>query len=297
MKKRIIFATLVAVALVSYWYFIKKSETAPQTVVAPITATFACDNSKVIQASFINGETVPIVAGTRPIPNGIVELDFGNAKRMTLGQTISADGARYANHDESFVFWNKGNGAMVLQNGVEKDYTGCLVVAPKPVNSGLDEVYSNAVKGFSVRTPRGYVHDGTYQYQMTPEEAIDGVKFTIPPTLAVGTNLAQDTYLSIEHLPGADNCTADLFLYDNVSAKDVTENGVAYSMASSTGAGAGNRYEETVYAVQGSNPCTAVRYFVHYGVIENYTPGAVREFNEKVLLAQFDAIRRTLVIN
>jgi len=297
MKKRVISGTLVVVALVSCWYFIKKFETAPQSVVAPITATFACDNSKMIQATFINGEPVPIVAGNRPIPNGRLELVLSNGQKMTLRQTISADGARYANTDESFIFWNKGNGAMVLQNDREKDYTSCLVVAPKPVNSDLVEVYSNAVKGFSVRAPRGYVHDNAYQYQMTPEEAIDGVKFTIPPTLAAGTNLAQDTYLSIEYLPGVDNCTADLFLYDNVSSKEVTENGVTYSMASSTGAGAGNRYEETIYAIPGSNPCTAVRYFIHYGVIENYTTGAAREFNEKALLAQFDSIRRTLTLN
>jgi hypothetical protein len=68
-------------------------------------------------------------------------------------------------------------------------------------------------------------------------------------------------------------------------------------VASTTGAAAGNRYEETVYAIPGTNPCVAVRYFVHYGVIENYPPGTVRQFDKQALLDQFDRIRRTLVVN
>ena len=64
----------------------------------------------------------------------------------------------------------------------------------------------------------------------------------------------------------------------------------------STGAAAGNRYEETVYTLPGTNPCIAVRYFIHYGVFQNYPAGTVREFDQQALLASFDAIRHTLVI-
>ena len=35
---------------------------------------------------------------------------------MLLLQAISASGARYANTDESFVFWNKGNTAFIEEN-------------------------------------------------------------------------------------------------------------------------------------------------------------------------------------
>ena len=63
-----------------------------------------------------------------------------------------------------------------------------------------------------------------------------------------------------------------------------------------TGAGAGNRYFETVYAISGSSPCFAVRYFIHYSVIENYPAGTVQQFNEPALVSQFDSIRRTLTI-
>ena len=44
---------------------------------------------------------------------------------MTLPQTLSADGARYANADESIVFWSKGNGLTFTENGKET-YLGCV---------------------------------------------------------------------------------------------------------------------------------------------------------------------------
>jgi membrane-bound inhibitor of C-type lysozyme len=48
---------------------------------------------------------------TPPTPGGSVKLVLSDGREMTLKQTISADGARYANADESVVFWNVGNGA------------------------------------------------------------------------------------------------------------------------------------------------------------------------------------------
>ncbi|MEI6843118.1 MAG: MliC family protein [bacterium] len=46
-----------------------------------------------------------------------VRLQLPGVSEIYLTQTISASGARYANADESFVFWNKGNTAFVEQNG------------------------------------------------------------------------------------------------------------------------------------------------------------------------------------
>ena len=41
-------------------------------------------------------------------------------------QTVSASGARYANADQSFVFWNKGQTAFIEENG-KQTYSGCVV--------------------------------------------------------------------------------------------------------------------------------------------------------------------------
>jgi hypothetical protein len=52
-----------------------------------------------------------------------------------------------------------------------------------------------------------------------------------------------------------------------------------------------------VYAVEGSAPCTAVRYFLHSTNIGNYPEGAVREFDRAGLRAAFDAVRNSLILS
>ena len=128
-----------------------------------------------------------------------------------------------------------------------------------------------------------------------------GVKFTIPASLASGTNLSNDSYVSVERLPKATSCNATMFLSQHGMASNVISNiaegDITYSVASTSDAGAGNRYEEMVYALPGTSPCVAVRYFVHYGAFENYPAGTTQEFNKPLLLSTFDSIRHTLILS
>ena len=71
--------------------------------------------------------------------------------------------------------------------------------------------------------------------------------------------------------------------------------GLHYTVATSSDAGAGNRYKTTVFVVDATSPCIAVRYFIHYSAIENFDPSSgVKPFDRRRLLAAFDAIRDTL---
>ena len=115
--------------------------------------------------------------------------------------------------------------------------------------------------------------------------------------MASGTNLSNDTYISIEHLATGQVCDAATFLgASRVKSQTIRDGVMEYSMASSSDAAAGNRYEEYVYALPGTNPCIAVRYFIHYGAIENFPKGAVKEFDKVALLNEFDHIRSTLML-
>ena len=87
-------------------------ETGPSTDHS-IAASFACDDGKKIHAVF--------VTGSQPS----VKLSLSDGREMVLPQVISASGARYANLDESFVFWNKGRSAFVEEAG-RQTYTGCV---------------------------------------------------------------------------------------------------------------------------------------------------------------------------
>jgi membrane-bound inhibitor of C-type lysozyme len=100
---------------------------ASKTTPTPIaTAVYQCDGGKSITAAFFEGEPVPVKEGEMPVPTGSVELTLDGVK-TTLPQTISADGARYANTDESLVFWNKGTGAFIMhKDKVDAAYTNCV---------------------------------------------------------------------------------------------------------------------------------------------------------------------------
>ncbi len=131
---------------------------------------------------------------------------------------------------------------------------------------------------------------------MNPNVTIAGVKIQIPVSLATGTNLSADTYLSVEHLPLTSECTAERFLDGITSTTTEVHNGITYSVLTLSGAGAGNRYEETVYATPGARSCLAIRYFIHSTVLENYDPGTRTQFDAAALHTTFDAIRDTLTI-
>ena len=167
-----------------------------------------------------------------------------------------------------------------------------------PIKSALS-VYTDTAQKFTLKYSVGYGVDTSYTYtNLGPSISIPGVKFTIPSIVATGTNLSSDTYLSVEHRNNVTRCTPDNFLLISSSSSysSIVDGSITYNVASSTGAGAGNRYEEYVYAIDGSNPCIAIRYFIHSTAIENYTPGTKTEFNKNALLSQLDTIRKSLIL-
>ncbi|KND47700.1 MAG: hypothetical protein AB201_02060 [Parcubacteria bacterium C7867-006] len=73
------------------------------SVVVPKKVVFACADSKSITASFYIGE------------DKFVDLELSDGRSMRVPRAISASGARYANTDETFVFWNKGDTAFITE--------------------------------------------------------------------------------------------------------------------------------------------------------------------------------------
>jgi putative hemolysin len=94
-------------------YFAQACPPQHPAVAKTIRAVFACDAGKTVQASFVNGA------------QGSVALVLSDGRKLALPQTPSGSGARYANGDESFVFWNKGNTAFIDENG-KMTYAGCV---------------------------------------------------------------------------------------------------------------------------------------------------------------------------
>jgi membrane-bound inhibitor of C-type lysozyme len=317
MNKFLIFVALIIILIFGGLYFLYQMMVGADTQVVPVIvgvdnsptliskALYMCKENRAIEATYYESKaTTTIVAGQPPVLKGSVKLLLSDTRTFDVPQTASASGVRYANPNESFVFWNKGNEVLVLEDDKEKMFMGCMLIAPAVTGVNLPAMYVSTDTAFSVRLPSirssttdGYAIDETFKNTRSPKLVIDGVKFTIPQARATSTNLSRDTYLSVENIPSTQACTANLFFEDAAPALQKTENGVAYSVATFSSAAAGNRYLETVYAIPGTSPCIGVRYMVHYTAIENYATGTVSEFNQVALTTEFDQIRRTLVVN
>lgn len=73
---------------------------------------FVCKDDKSIDATFYSDK---------------VELTLSDGRSMTLPQTMSGSGIRYANADETFVFWSKGDTAFVTEGADEKEtFSDCV---------------------------------------------------------------------------------------------------------------------------------------------------------------------------
>jgi hypothetical protein len=172
--------------------------------------------------------------------------------------------------------------------------------SPPSPEPELPTTSTYATSTFLIVYSSAYTVDDTYTYDAFEGKPIAGVKFTIPEMLASGTNLSfLDTGVSVEWLPRAQKCTGDIYVVPNVKAIDLTIGSTTYSVATTTGAAAGNMYEEQVYAIKNSQPCTAIRYFIHFGNIGNYpqeSEGSVSEFDRAALTREFDTIRNSLIL-
>ena len=75
------------------------------------TVNYACKGDKTIKAAFYSEK---------------VDLTLSDGRSLSLPQTMSASGIRYASADESIVFWSKGNTAFITE-GADADptYEGC----------------------------------------------------------------------------------------------------------------------------------------------------------------------------
>lgn len=67
---------------------------------------FTCKDDKSIDASFFADR---------------VDLRLSDGRTLNLPQTMSGSGIRYANADETFVFWSKGDSAFVTEGAEDTE--------------------------------------------------------------------------------------------------------------------------------------------------------------------------------
>lgn len=90
------------------------ADTYPAGNAATADVTYTCSGDKTVRAIYHEKG---------------VQLLLSDGRNLALPQAISASGARYANEDESVVFWNKGDTAFITE-GKKTTFADC---AAKPI--------------------------------------------------------------------------------------------------------------------------------------------------------------------
>jgi len=105
-------AAALAATLLVLAASVPSADAQPPAAPREIRAHFSCSGDKTIDATFVVGNPAS------------VRLALSDGRTLSLPQALSASGARYANGDESVVFWNKGNTAFIEEGG-KTTYAGC----------------------------------------------------------------------------------------------------------------------------------------------------------------------------
>ena len=143
-----------------------------------------------------------------------------------------------------------------------------------PPVSDNNLVYQDPAGKFSLSYPKDFV----FESSSTNSIFAKGVSFVVPELMATGTNLSKDSRIYVE-------------------TKDLTNGTSTCENSTSSDAGAGNFYENTIYSVKASSSCISLDLFIHSTNIGNYTPGTIKEFDRAKLFAIFFSILQSLKIN
>ena len=166
-----------------------------------------------------------------------------------------------------------------------------------------ENVYKDFDRGYTISFPSkisssNVVDDNTFQiFDGRSNRGDQGVEFLIPKSMTIETNLSKDSSVTITQNPSDIECKAENSrLTNNGKVFNLSDKGVQYFVATSSDAAAGNRYEQVVYTIVNSKPCTTIGYNIHSTVFENYPEGTVKRFDKQALIKKFDEIRRSLVL-
>jgi membrane-bound inhibitor of C-type lysozyme len=146
----IIWLIILAVLVIAAFYIIWHKKPASSAVQSNTkTVNYVCDAGKSIIATF------DMTSGSA------VSLKLSDGRSMTVPHALSADGARYATIDESFVFWNVGNTAFVTEGtgaAATTTYANCTDMPTATVTASTGDTtstvtYRNDQYGFLLQIP------------------------------------------------------------------------------------------------------------------------------------------------
>ncbi|MDD5068680.1 MAG: hypothetical protein PHS53_02465 [Candidatus Pacebacteria bacterium] len=160
-------------------------------------------------------------------------------------------------------------------------------ITPLPTKPALLTEYRSDESGYIVEYPQDFRVDESGKSPVTGD-FIQGIIFHFPTSLTSGTNLSQDSYISIE-TKGEVACTPEDFLGDPLLKQlpDINSGSIAWKGGMVGDAGAGNMYVQNAYATLHNTVCYGVRLFLHSTNVDNYPSGTIRAFDRSLIDALY----------
>lgn len=238
---------------------------APSTQDTDKTVTYACAAEKSITATF----HLPTDAG--------VDITLSDGRTFTLPHALSADGARYATADEKIVFWNKGNGAFILEND-SQTYSDCMDTSAAPVPPQT-QTYTNTKYHFTIAYPSTITPETSFtsyyalsnKWRAETMPTTKGVPIVAFPVYRIDNNKGAATgkpyplYFDTELRVGAStdatdvkNCLANDPGFTDETSEDVTINGTAFKKFSFGDAAMMQYVDATSYRTVHNNTCFVI---------------------------------------
>ncbi len=232
------------------------------------TVVFVCDGSKSVTATF------------DMTSDAQVGLVLSDGRSMSLSHTVSADGARYANSDESIVFWNKGNTAFITEGLGSKSpttYANC-VEQSIPNQNATTTMYTNDTYGFQIEYPKSLMATTTFtnnyilrnQWKSLASPNSTGVPIVSIPVLrinqgGVATGRSYPLSFDAEVHIGVSTNPADVVTclepdagYTKEPEADVTIGGVSFTRFSFSDAAMGTYLQGESYRAVHNDACYAI---------------------------------------
>jgi membrane-bound inhibitor of C-type lysozyme len=258
----------------------------PESPTATKQLTYYCDDNKTIQATFKAAE---------------LELALSDNRTFDLPQVVSGSGIKYEMNPTKYgtdvAFIGKGDNAFLLEND-KTTFANCTAATVLASDAPGYATYTDVGRTFTFAFPTNFSITGSaigFAPGWSALTAVSGMvlaKLTVPQSFQSGTNFNEATFIvgTSADPDAVANCTKA----ENGAAATPTKLGdMEVTMLTAHDAAAGNRYDTTSYRVVHNAQCYAVEYTIHYGAIENYPKGAVKEFNEEFVAHALDEVAKS----
>jgi hypothetical protein len=157
-------------------------------------------------------------------------------------------------------------------------------------------MYSDPQFGFNIYYPSTTVLESTGFDGFLPLTQTPVIGLKLSPDLYAGTNLTEaGVYIGATTTPSiVSTCTDPMTSSGETEASStVAIGGATFSVFNSTGAGAGNIYQEKEFRTVQSGTCFEIVELLHSGQIANYPSGTVTAFDETKFSGILDAMVNT----